>query len=126
MNHPLFVQQWFVITLISLCCSVVVYLWYNKIYNKLATRSMSSRAEILRLLDLMFVEVDSKKVSIVLLLLSFGLGAAVFLLFLPNVIAGAIFTAMVVYAGWTLPLMIVKALYQKRHGACQAAPGTPV
>ncbi len=114
MNHPLFAQQWLVVTLISLCCSVVVYLWYNKVYSKLATRSMSSRAEILRLLDLMFVEIDEKKVSIILLLLSFGLGAAVFLLLLPNAIAGFIFAGMVIYAGWTLPLLIVKALYQKR------------
>ncbi len=114
MSHPLFAHQWLVITLISLCVSGIIFLWYNKIYDKLAKRSMSSRTEILHLLDLMFVEIDPKKITWLLLLLSFGLGAAAFLLLLPNAITGLILASIVIYAGWTLPLLLVKALYQKR------------
>ena len=114
MSHPLFSHQWLVLTLISLCVSGIVFLWYNKIYDKLAKRSMSSRTEILRLLDLMFVEIEPKKISLLLLLLSFGLGTVVFLLLLPNAIAGLLFASIVIFAGWTVPLLIVKSLYQKR------------
>jgi tight adherence protein B len=102
------------IPLVSFCVFFIVYLWADQIIEFLQRKSLGSREEILKLLDLMFVEVDRKKVTLLMLLLSFGLGTVVFLIFLPNVIAGFLFAAMVTFAGWTIPLALVKMIYEKR------------
>jgi tight adherence protein B len=110
----LLTQDWIMIPLVSLCVFFIVYLWADQIIEFLQRKSLGSREEILKLLDLMFVEVDRKKVTLLMLLLSFGLGTVVFLIFLPNVIAGFLFAAMVTFAGWTIPLALVKMIYEKR------------
>lgn len=110
----LFTQDWVMIPLVSFCIFLVVYLWADQIINFLQKKSLGSREEILRLLDLMFVEVDKKKVTLLMLLLSFGLGTVFFLLFLPNVLAGFVIGAMVTVAGWTIPLLLIKSVYERR------------
>lgn len=110
----LLTQDWIMIPLVSFCVFFIVYLWADQIIEFLQRKSLGSREEILKLLDLMFVEVDRKKVTLLMLLLSFGLGTVVFLIFLPNVIAGFLFAAMVTFAGWTIPLALVKMIYEKR------------
>lgn len=109
-------QNWFMIFAVSLCIFFICYLWIDRIIAYLQNKSLGSRAEIIRLLDLMFVEIEEKKLTIILLLLSFGLGTIVFLVFLPNAIAGLIIGAMVTVAGWNLPLALVKLMYQNRCG----------
>ncbi len=110
----LLTQDWIMIPLVSFCIFLIVYLWADQIINFLQKKSLGSREEILRLLDLMFVEVDKKKVTLLMLLLSFGLGTVFFLLFLPNVLAGFIVGAMVTVAGWTIPILLVKSVYERR------------
>lgn len=110
----LLTQDWIMIPLVSFCIFLVVYLWADQIINFLQKKSLGNREEILRLLDLMFVEVDKKKVTLLMLLLSFGLGTVFFLLFLPNVVAGFIVGAMVTVAGWTVPILLVKSVYERR------------
>ncbi len=107
-------NTWFMIIAVSFCVFLAVYMWADRTLNYLQEKSLGSREEILRLLDLMFVEVDRKKITILMLLLSFGLGSIVFLVLLPNVIAGIIFGGAVTVAGWTLPLMLVKMMYDRR------------
>ena len=104
------------IPLVSLCVFIFFYMWSGKAYDYLKVKGLGNLSEIIRLLDLMFVEFDQKKVTTLLLLLSFGLGTVVFLLLLPNVIPGLIFGAIVVVAGWHLPLMLVQSMYQRRCG----------
>ena len=110
----LLTQDWVMIPLVSFCIFFIVYLWADKIVQFLQKKSLGNREEILKLLDLMFVEVDRKKVTWLMLLLSFGLGTVVFLIMLPNVLAGFIMAAMVTVAGWTIPLALVKVVYEKR------------
>lgn len=100
---------------VAFCVLLIVYLWSDKVFNFLKGKSLDSRTEVLRLLDLMFVEVEEQKVTIAMLLLSFGLGTVFFLLFLPNVIAGFIIGAMVTVAGWSVPIAVVRSMYETRN-----------
>ncbi len=110
----LLTNNWIMIGVVSFCVFLVVYMWADRTMNYLQSKSLGSRAEVLRLLDLMFVEVDSKRVTILMLLLSFGLGSVVFLALLPNVVGGLIVGAMVTVAGWTLPLALTRMMYDRR------------
>lgn len=107
-------NEWILIPLVSFCVFFVFYFWSERVINWLYTRSLGKREEIIKLLDLMFVEVDQKKITIVLLLLSFGLGLAFFFLLWPNIIAGLIIGSAVTVLGWSLPLSIVKSIYDRR------------
>ncbi|MEZ0392220.1 MAG: type II secretion system F family protein [Pseudobdellovibrionaceae bacterium] len=107
-------NDWLMIIAVAACVFMVVYMWESRFVGYMQRKSLGNREEILRLLDLMFVEVDSKKVTILLLLLSFGLGAAVFLLLLPNVALAIMIGLMVTIAGWSAPLVAVKIVYDRR------------
>lgn len=107
-------HEWLVIPLFSFCIFLIVYLWSDRIFGYFQKRNKGQREEILKMLDLMFVEFDEKKVTILLTLLSLGLGVVMFLLFLPNVVAGLIVGAMVTVAGWTVPTALVKVLFDRR------------
>jgi len=107
-------KEWFMIPAVAFCVFMVVYLWSERTVGFLQKKSLGNREEIIRLLDLMFVEVDKKKITILMLLLSFGLGTIMFLLLLPNVIAGIIVAAMVCVAGWSVPMALVKMMYERR------------
>ena len=107
-------QEWFFIPAISLCVVVIVHLWADRIYTFLKTKSLGQREEILRLLELMFVETNTKQITYGLLLLSFGLGVVVFVLLLPNVIVGFIFAAITTVAGWNLPPLFIRSRYESR------------
>ena len=58
--------------------------------------------------------VDAKKITLLMLLLSFGLGSVVFVLFFPNILLGLLFGSVVTVVGWSLPVILVKALFEKR------------
>ncbi len=107
-------QNWFMILTVATCVVVVCYMWADRVIHYLQNKSLGSRGEIIRLLDLMFVEIEESRITVILLLMSFGLGTVVFLLFLPNIIASIIFGAMVTVAGWSLPPAFVKLMYENR------------
>jgi tight adherence protein B len=89
-------------------------MWANRVVGFLQKKSLGNREEVLRLLDLMFVEVERKKVTALMLLMSFGLGTVVFLAFLPNVLLSCLFGAMVTVAGWAIPLALTRMVYDRR------------
>jgi len=107
-------NDWIMIGVVSFCIFLAVYMWADQAVGYLQSKSLGSREEVLRMLDLMFVEVDPKRVTILMLLLSFGLGSVFFLFFLPNVIAGLIVGGMVTAAGWALPLALTRMMYDRR------------
>lgn len=107
-------HDWVMIATVAFCVFMVVYMWSDRVIHTLQSKSLGNREEILRLLDLMFVEVDRKKVTTLMLLLSFGLGSVVFLIFLPNVLAGVLIGAMVTVAGWTVPLALLRMVFDRR------------
>lgn len=114
MIRHLIARDFVMIPLVSLCVFCIFYLYSGRVISFLQKRSLSARAEIIRLLDLMFVEVDEKKVTIILLLLSFGLGLVFFFLLWPNILFGLIIGSAVTVLGWSVPLNLVKGMYERR------------
>lgn len=110
----IFGNPWVVFPLFTLCIILIAYMYADRVINFLHTKSLGQREEVLRLLDLMFVETSRKQVTILMLLLSFGLGTIIFLAFLPEVLPGFIIGAMVMIAGWSIPMAVVKFLYDRR------------
>lgn len=99
---------------VGICVFLISYLWIDKIINFVHEKSLGQRDEIVRYLELMFVDVDQKKLTMTMMLGSFGLGALFLILFWPNVIAGLLFGSIFTYLGWTLPRIAVKYLYEQR------------
>jgi tight adherence protein B len=109
-----FMNEWFLIPAISICVFLFVFSFADRALNFLYKRSLGQREEVLKLLKLMSVEVDQKQVTWAILLLSFGIGSLFFILFWPNVFLGLLFGGSVTIAGWSLPLLFVKLLYERR------------
>jgi tight adherence protein B len=110
----LLASDFVMIFLTSVCFAVIFYMYYDRGFNFLKKKSLGQKEEIMRLLDLMFVEIDEKRVTVFMLLLSFGLGTLVFFLLLPKIIPGLVVGVIVTVVGWSAPLWIVKAMYEKR------------
>lgn len=111
LTHP-----FLMIPLVSACVFFIFYMWSETVIDWLKQKSMRNREQIIKLLDLMFVEIDRKKITMLMLLVSFGVGFLFFVLFWPNIFAGVIFGSAVTILGWSLPLMIVKNMYERRSG----------
>lgn len=103
-----------VILLFGAAVFVFSYLMSDRIIAKIHDRSIGSREEVLRLMDMMFVETDRRKVTILMFLLSFGLGSLVFLVFWPSIIIGLVFGLAVTFVGWSIPKNVMQGLWEKR------------
>lgn len=108
------VNNWLFIPLLVLCVFIFAYLQSDNIIYFLHKKSLGSRTEIIELLDKMFIDTNKRSITLALLLSSFGLGAIVFLLLWPNLIAGGLFGSAVTVAMWSLPKMFVRQLWEKR------------
>ncbi len=113
MPHFLF-NEWIMIPLFGICIFTIILLWSEKGITWLHKRSLGQREEVVKILRLMGNDVDEKKITILILLMSFGVGALAFLLFWPNVMMGIFFGATLTIGGWQLPLLLVKFMYEKR------------
>ncbi|MES2855662.1 MAG: type II secretion system F family protein [Bdellovibrionota bacterium] len=109
--------DWVVIPAVSILVFVISYLWADRIIEWVHKRSLGQREEVLRLLELMFVETDRKKVTMMMLTSSFGLGALIFIAFWPNLTVGIMFGVVVTIAMWSVPKFIIKSMWEKRCGA---------
>lgn len=107
-------NEWILIPVFGICIFVVVLLWSDRALAWLHKRSLGQKTEVMRLMKLMSMEVDERKVTIGILLLSFGLGALAFLALWPSVLVGFVVGASVTIAGWQLPLLIMKFMYEGR------------
>lgn len=107
-------NEWFIIPAVAICAFLIVFAFADKVIDFLYRKSLGKREEIMKLLKLMSVEIDQKQVTIAILLMSFGLGSLFFILFWPNIIVGTIFGVAVTVGGWSLPLLLVRYLYERR------------
>ena len=92
----------------------IAYHFSQQFLDWLRFQSIGTRDYIVEKLSLMFMETPPDKILLYMFLLSFGLGATVFFLFLPNVVPGAIFGLIATVVGWKLPRPIVDFLYRRR------------
>lgn len=102
------------ILLVTVLVFTITYINSEKVIQFLQKKSLGSRDEIIRLLDLMFVEINQKRITLVLLLASYGLGLAFFLLLWPHFWLGLFVGAIVTVLGWSLPIRIVQNMFEKR------------
>lgn len=102
------------IPLVSFLVFVLCYIWSERVIDYLKKKSLGSKDEIMKLLDLMFVEMDEKKLTTLMMLLSFGLGAIVFFALWPNILMGTILGSVLTILGWNLPLIAIKSVYDSR------------
>lgn len=110
----IFTHEIIFIPLFAAVIFFVVYLNSERAIEFLHKRSLGSREEIMRLMDAMFLEADKKRITLILLLSSFGVGAIVFMAFWPNLVPGIIFGAAFTAVGWSAPKALVKALWERR------------
>lgn len=113
----LLAADWFVIPAVAILTFICVYLWSDRVLMWLHDRSLGQREEVLRYLELMFVETDVRKVTLMMVTSSFGLGALFFIVLWPNLIMGAIIGGAVTIGMWSVPKLIIKTLWEKRCNA---------
>ncbi len=92
----------------------VVYFWADKVLVKLYAKSTSKRSNVLMYMKLLGMPVDEKKITRMLLLSSVGFGFLFFILAWPNIPVGLFLGASAGIAGFQLPPLIFKSLYEKR------------
>lgn len=110
-------KDWIIIPLVGIAVFAVVYMWSDRALAWLHRRSLGQREEVLRLLELMFVETDNRKVTLMMLSASFGFGALFFLILWPNLILGTIVGGVITMAMWSVPKLLVQAMYERRCSA---------
>ncbi len=104
----------FLIPLFGFAIFVFAYTVADKVYAFLYNKTVGSREEILELLDKMYVDVEEKKLTMILVLVSFGLGFVVFLLTWPHLLVGLLIGTVVVITGWVLPKIFVNMAWERR------------
>jgi tight adherence protein B len=104
-----------VMLLIGACVFGVAFLWMDRILEILLKRSLGQREYVIQKLESMFVEVDRPRMTKMLLLLSFGLGAVVFIATWPNVLAGMLMGGLVTFLMWQVPKPVVDILVDRRR-----------
>lgn len=107
-------NPWFVIPAVAICVFLIVFAFADRAINFLYKRSLGQREEVMKILKLMSVEVDERQVTWAILLISFGMGSLFFVLFWPNIFLGILFGGTVTIAGWSIPLLVVRYLYERR------------
>jgi tight adherence protein B len=110
----IFGNDFIVILLFGISIFILSYLMSDKLLYKLHERSLGNREEVLRLLDMMFVETNRTRVTLLMFLLSFGMGTLVFLIFWPNLLIGIIFGFIVTLIGWSIPKNLMRSLWERR------------
>lgn len=111
-----FAHAFIVIPLIGLCAFGISYLWAERVLSFFHQRSLGQRTEVMQTLDKMFVEVNEKQITWIMLLSSFGLGFLFFILLWPHAVIGLIFGSAITVVGWSIPKFLVNALYEQRCG----------
>ncbi len=107
-------NQWIFIPLVSLCVGIVTYIWVDRWIIWFDKKSETQRAEVTKMMDAMFMDVDKKRFTILTYLLSFGMGFVFFMILWPNFLVGFIIGTSVALALWRVPLIVIKSLHESR------------
>ncbi|MCC6278201.1 MAG: type II secretion system F family protein [Oligoflexia bacterium] len=107
-------SPWIVVPGVGVSVFAIVYVNADRIVEWLKRQSLGQREYIIQRLDIMFVEVDPKRLTMAMLLMSFGLGFLALLLFWPNVTSGLLFGSLLTFVGWKIPKLMVDLYYAQR------------
>ena len=100
--------------LVGALSAFATYAYWDRIVAWFHDKSLGSRQFVLEKLETMFVETDSKKVTLTMVAISFGPGFLIFFVLLPNLILGMIFGSIVTILGWQVPKYVIEYLFKKR------------
>lgn len=112
--EAILVHPFFMYPVIFIIIFFIAYIKSESVINWFYNKSLGQKDEIVKYMQLMFVEVDDKKLTTTLILCSVGLGLAVFILCWPNIFLGIFFGGIFMLLGWTVPKYIFKELYERR------------
>lgn len=112
----MFAKEWLVIPLFGVTIFTFSYFMSDRILVWIYKQSLGNREYVIQKLDLMFVEINNRQVTIAMLMLSFGFGSLVFVALWPSVLPGLFLGGIVTVLGWSVPKLIVDYLYSKRCG----------
>lgn len=112
--ESLFTSSYFTYPVLAIIVFFLAYKWSNPVINWFYKRSIGQKDEIAKYLELMFVEVNDKNLTLSLVSISLGLGLVFFILFWPNIYAGFFFGSIFTLLGWTVPKYFFKSMYEKR------------
>ena len=107
-------HDWISLPLFGIAVFFTLYFWADKILIKLYEKSQGKKSSIMLHMKLLGMDVDEKKVTRMLLLSSFGVGSLFFILTWPNFPVGFFLGISAGIAGFQLPPIIFKSLYEKR------------
>lgn len=92
----------------------IAYRYSERFLEWLRFQSIGTRDYIVDRLALMFIEVQPNTVLITVFGISFGLGAIVFFLLLPQIFPAVLLSSIVTFVGWKIPKPIIDAIYLRR------------
>lgn len=92
----------------------IVYFWADKFLVILYSKSIGKKTDVMRYMKFLGMDVNETKVNRILLLSSFGVGFLFFILALPNFTVGIFLGVSAGIAGFQMPPLIFKSLYEKR------------
>ena len=112
--ESLLANMYFIIPAFGLSVFFVAYFLSDKIISYCRRRVNQTSEEILTFMEKIQIDVEKKKIKLLTLLLSFGVGFLFFLVFFPNIILGLLFGGIMTLVGWSLPKIVMKSIFEKR------------
>src|SRR5438128_2211591 len=113
---PYFGSLWVVIPVMGILSFVVVYNYAEQIIEFLKKQSLGNREYVIKRLDLMFVDINKRRVTGAMLMVSFGMGLLVFAILWPNIILGLAVGSVLTIVGWGIPKRVIDMYYNRRAG----------
>ena len=110
----IFSYNWVTFPLFGIAIFFAVYFWADKLLVKLYSKSLGKKSDILQYMKLLGMDTNEKKVTQLLLMSSFGLGFLFFMMAWPNFTAGVFMGVSAAIAGFQLPPIIFKTIYDRR------------
>lgn len=104
----------FMSVIVGICIFIFLFFRIEGIIAYLSRKSLGQRDEVIELMRLMNLKPVEKRITLLMLMMSFGLGLLFFFAFWPNIFVGLLFGLSITIAGWSVPLMLVRLLYEKR------------
>lgn len=107
-------HNWIALPIFGISVFFAFYFMADKVLIKLYDGSQGKKSSIMQYMKLLGMDVDEKKVTRMLLLSSFGVGTLFFFLTWPNISVGLFLGISAGIAGFQVPPIIFKSLYEKR------------
>lgn len=108
--------DWIVIPGVGVFSFIIIYQNADRIIDWLWQQSLGNREYVIKRLDLMFVDIDKKRITGAMLMVSFGIGFLAFAALWPKTLTGLIIGSALTIAGWQVPKRFIDVYYNRRAG----------